>query len=74
MMGMRRVSEAPAAARSIAEIRRASFLLAGVTGLDPRTCRKALVRGTSALLSVATRLLIEDAAKKLGIELPGGAP
>ena len=60
----------PTVGRSPAEVRKVSFLLASETGLDPRTCRKAVERGSDALLSVGARVLVTEAARRLGIELP----
>ena len=47
------------------------WLLAGMSGLDPRTVSRALKFGASALRAEIDQLRIEDAAKRLGITLGG---
>lgn len=52
--------------------RRAALLLAAETGLDVRTCRKAIEHGADALASPPARDAVRAAASKLKIAL--GAP
>lgn len=54
------------------EMRRMAYQLAGATGLNHRTCRRALELGAGALHRVADQVLVEDVARQLGIELPRG--
>lgn len=46
------------------------FELAARAGLDPRTARKVLERGISALRGVADRERAAEALRELGIEVP----
>lgn len=52
------------------EVSRATILrFAAETGLDPRTAKKAILRGADALLSGADRERARAASKKLNIKL-----
>lgn len=66
-------STTPPAGRTAADIRKNSYLLAGVTGLDPRTCRRAIERGVRAVKAHHDREMLMQAAKNLGIVLPSEA-
>ena len=70
------MSERPSALRLSEEFvasqpRRVAQLLAGLSGLAPKTCARALALGAGVLRAEVDRLRIEDAAKSLGITLGG---
>lgn len=51
-------------------LRRQAYQLAARTAKDPRTCVRALRYGSQALRSAADQVLVEEAARELGIRLP----
>lgn len=48
---------------------RDAIKLSAATGLDPRTCAKALRLGAEALRSEGNRAAVRAAAKRLGLRL-----